>query len=98
MSVAPTWTDLPSWRVPERLASKIRGASGNKDADRIWSLGTGGFIDSPVAAGLCLRVDEPKRGVNKPEHGNVEPDVACSLDEFETNLGATRSSWVVDEP
>jgi len=90
MSVAPTWAALRSWRVPQRLASKIRGASG-PNTDRIWSLGTQSFTDAPIAAGLCLRVDGPG-------HGNVEPDAKCTLHEFETNLGATRSSWVVDEP
>jgi hypothetical protein len=90
MSVAPTWTDLPIWRVPQRLASKIRGASG-ANADRIWSLGNQRFSDAPIASGLRLRVD-------RPGHGNVEPDVTCPFNEFEMNLGATRSSWVVDEP
>lgn len=90
MSVAPTWADLPSWRVPQRLSSKIRGATG-PNADQIWSLGTQSFTDAAITADLRLRVD-------RPGHGNVEPDARCALHTFETNLGGTRPSWVVDEP
>ena len=90
MSVAPAWADLPVWRVPKRLASKIRGATGS-NADQIWRLGSAPFTDAPVGPGLRLRVD-------KPAHGNVEPDAACALTHFETALQATQASWVVDEP
>lgn len=90
MSVAPAWADLPVWRVPKRLASKIRGAAGS-NGDRIWRLGSDLFTDAPVSLGLRLRVD-------KPTHGNVEPDAACALTYFETALQATQASWVPDEP
>jgi hypothetical protein len=90
MSVAPTWYELPSWRVPRRLAPKIRGAAGS-NTDQIWRLGAAVFKDAAVGSGLCLRVDSPS-------HGNVEPSSACSLAEFEANLGTTRLDWVVDEP
>lgn len=90
MSVAPTYADLPIWRVPKRLASKIRGAKGS-NADKIWSFGIGAFRDGRFDPGLVLRVD-------RPGHGNVEPDASCSLEQYERNLAATQSAWKVDEP
>ena len=90
MSVSPSWTELPAWRVPKRLAAKIRGAAGN-DGDRVYSHGSSSFTDGHVAPGLFLRVD-------RPGHGNVEPSATCSLASFEAGLSGTRAAWIVDEP
>lgn len=90
MSVAPRLSDLPPWRVPERLGHVVEGASG-PDADRVWVLGEGGFFAGPLSQGLALRV-------TSSTHGVVEPDEQRPFPQYEAHLAATASQWTVGEP
>ncbi|MCL2724914.1 MAG: hypothetical protein FWD69_10815 [Polyangiaceae bacterium] len=90
MSVAPTLTDLPPWRVPERLGHLVEGACG-PDSDRVWVVGTGAFSNGAFAQGLTLRV-------TSKNHGNIEPDEQCPFAQYEAHLAATAMLWAVGEP
>lgn len=89
MSVAPAWRALPLHRIPRRLRHLVPWAAGN-DNDACWRMGDGPFEDSPVTAGLLLRV-EPST------HGLVEPVQRVSLSQYQAALADTRDHWVVDE-
>lgn len=90
MSVAPTLTDLPPHRVPERLGHLVEGASGY-DSDRVWVVGASAFSNGPFARGLALRV-------TSTSHGVVEPDEQRPFNQYEAHLAATASQWAVGEP
>jgi hypothetical protein len=89
MSVAPSWRDLPSHRIPRRLARLAPDAAGSND-DACWRTGEGPFGPGPVAEGLALRPD-------KPTHGLVEPSEAMSFESYQAFLEATRDEWRIDE-
>ena len=90
MSVAPTLSDLPPHRVPERLGHLVEGASGH-DSDRVWVAGTGAFSTGAFALGLALRV-------TSATHGRVEPDHRRPFKQYEAHLAATATLWTVGEP
>lgn len=90
MSVAPTLTDLPPWRVPERLGHLVEGATG-PDSDRVWVMGDGSFSTGPLSQGLTLRV-------TSKTHGLVEPDERRPFAEYEAYLAATATLWALGEP
>src|SRR5262245_5119252 len=58
MSVAPSWRELPPWRIPRRLNHLAPGAAGN-DTDACWRMGEGPFEAGVVADRLVLRPDRP---------------------------------------
>jgi hypothetical protein len=89
MSVAPSWRDLPSHRIPLHLQSIVRDACGNK-LDRCWRMGAGSFIDSPVTESLNLHCD-------RDDHGCVEPSRRMELNGLQSVLAETRDLWVIDE-
>lgn len=89
MSVAPTWRDLPPWRIPKRLIDLTPDAAG-KDEDACWRMGDGPFEDARVAELLNLRPD-------RPTHGVVEPSETMALPRFQQALAATRDCWRIDE-
>jgi hypothetical protein len=89
MSVAPTWRDLPSWRIPVRLKKFVSKASGSNQL-RCWRLGTGPFQDGEIAETLVLRVDGAK-------HGLIEPQVPMPIGAYLDRIAATRLQWVIDE-
>ncbi len=89
MSVAPSWRDLPRHRIPARLRCLLPSACG-KNEDACWRMGQGPFQHASVASGLCLRV-------TSRIHGLVEPAMAVSLDQYQSDLAATQNEWVIDE-
>jgi hypothetical protein len=90
-SVARHWRDLPPHRIPERLDDGEIGATG-PNTDRCWRTGDGGFIPGLIAKGLELVHKQ-----HDPTRGNVVPSGIVPLAQFQDDLGATRSQWVVDE-
>lgn len=89
MSVAPSWRDLPSHRIPRRLKHISPDATG-QNRDACWQMGEGKFTPAPVAEGLVLRPDGPS-------HGTVEPYLRISVKDYLHDLGATRDRWMIDE-
>ena len=89
MSVAPSWRDLPPWRIPRRLMHLVPKAFG-KNEDACWRMGDGPFKAGHVAEGLSLRLDRPK-------HGVVEPNNRMTLGAYRAALAATRDRWTIDE-
>jgi hypothetical protein len=89
MSVAPSWRQLPPWRIPKRLSALCRGASG-KNEDACYKLGAGPFERGAVSESLVLRPDAP-------DHGLVEPAAVMTLADLRVALAATRGGWQIDE-
>jgi hypothetical protein len=89
MSVAPHWTKLPPFLIPERLNKLVPRARGD-NALKCFRHGGGEFADGPVASGLAFRHTSSK-------HGLVEPAERMTLDSFQAALAATRNNWEVDE-
>jgi hypothetical protein len=90
MSVAPSWRDLPEIRIPRRLREKGVLFARGKDVDACWRLGEGRFVAGAVADGLMLRPD-------RLDHGTVEPNAVEALNQYRSDLAATRELWVIDE-
>ena len=55
-----------------------------------FALGTGAFVNGPVADGLDLVVDTPR-------HGVIAPPIPVTLSQFQADLAKTRDEWVIDE-
>lgn len=98
MSVAPTWQDLPTHRIPRRLNDKLarreKDARGS-DADSCWRMGTGPFARSSISEQLILIVDEMTEGGDP--HGNVASHQECDIETYRTALANTQDDWAVDE-
>jgi hypothetical protein len=90
LSVVSDWRLLPGFLVPEHLESEFNGASGK--GLRVFVHGSGEFSEGNVAAGLLLR-HKPRSTTS----GNVTPASLVPLGQFQQNLQATRSAWVIDE-
>jgi len=91
LSVATNWRLLPGHLIPARLSSIEPRARGSDDL-KCYRLGDGPFGPRPVANGLEL--------VLKPgssELGNVVPNAAVTVSQFQADLTATRAQWAVDE-
>ncbi|BBO34423.1 hypothetical protein [Lacipirellula parvula] len=89
MSVAPSWRELPFFLIPKRLIEHAPAARGSQSL-HCFRMGDGQFIDSPIAAGLELKVD-------KPLHGNITPEEPVTLQQFQQDLANTRGQWTIDE-
>lgn len=98
MSVAPSWRDLPSHRIPRRLRSKVgrkeKDAAGS-NADFCWAMGHGPFVEEAVTAELWLIPDAH----NPPNeiHGSVVATERMALTAFRDALAGTRGAWRIDE-
>ncbi len=89
MSVAPTWRQLPSHRIPKRLRHLCDEATGpNKTI--CFDFGDGPFTAGPFAADLLLRP-------NEPNHAFVEPARTMQLRDYEAALASTRLGWQRNE-
>jgi hypothetical protein len=53
-------------------------------------MGEGPFMNAAVTDGLDLRLD-------RPTHGNIEPNQSMALDDYRGLLAATQIHWKVDE-
>jgi hypothetical protein len=91
MSVAANWRNLLPHLIPARLSALVPRATGSGDL-KCYRLGDGPFVPGPLADGLEL---VPKPGSSNL--GNVVPSMAVSVAQFQTDLAATRTQWVVDE-
>ncbi len=89
MSVVPDWRLLRYYRIPRRLSHIVPEASG-KNTDACWRLAEIAFSNGIVAVRLQLRI-------NSPEHGTIEPVNVTSVENFQSDLAATRDQWIVDE-
>jgi hypothetical protein len=89
MSVAPSWRDLPFFRIPKRLKPIFRDAAGD-NRFCCWRLGDVQFVEGPLLDRLFLRIDTA-------QHGVVEPSVTVPLDTYISALAATRDRWIIDE-
>lgn len=89
LSVVPEWRALPFFLIPQRLISKFPRARGN-DALTCFRLAGLPFQDGPVTDRLYLRVDSVR-------HGTLQPALEIMIDEFQSQLAATRDTWVIDE-
>jgi hypothetical protein len=89
MSVSPAWRDLPISRIPRRQRSVVPGARGSNNTF-CFKTGDGPFRPGAFAAGLVLEPDSAT-------HGCVTPERLVPLQQYESDLAATRSHWQVDE-
>jgi hypothetical protein len=89
MSVAPSWRDLPYFRIPVRLRDRFPAARGPADV-HCFTMGDGPFESGPVADGLDLFLDNAT-------HGVVVPRRSVLLTEYQMALADTRDRWVIDE-
>src|SRR5208283_5864167 len=90
MSVAPTWRELPTHRIPARLRDRGAPDATGKNADACWRMGEGPFVTGPLTARLRLCV-------TSRHHGVVQPSGQMALARYEALLAATQPSWVIDE-
>jgi hypothetical protein len=91
MSVVNNWRSLPRHRVPRRLSYLVAGAVGSPQ-DRCWRHGEGSFQNGVINANLQLHL---KPGGQTG--ANVVPSAGVTPAEFQAQLAATRSGWIVDE-
>lgn len=89
LSVAPDWRLLPIFRIPKRLCDQVSGARGSNQT-YCFRFGSGPFERAPFAESLELVPDSPA-------HGCVAPARSVSLEQFESDLSATRAGWQIDE-
>jgi hypothetical protein len=89
MSVAPAWRDLELHRIRKRLGSIVPGARGSNNT-YCFAAGMGPFQQGHFAKGLELITDTPI-------HAVVAPVVVVPLAQYEADLAATRSEWLIDE-
>lgn len=97
MSVAPSVSKLPSFRLPRRYSRHNRSASGKPD-HFVWRHGEGPFALAPFAVGLQLRPDSPNPVTGDIAHGVIEPSKRMRLERYEQSLAATRDEWSIEEP
>jgi hypothetical protein len=89
MSVAPEWRKLPVHRIPERLRPLVPSARG-KNMTACYAMGEGEFVRGAVAVRLELIPD-------KPGHGVIAPTEVVPIATYQSDLGATRRFWRIDE-
>ena len=89
MSVAPSWRDLESHRIPKRLSTAAIYATGSNH-DACWRMGDGEFCDAVINSVLRLTVTDPI-------HGVVGPEVCLSKEQFRSALADTLDQWSIDE-
>lgn len=92
MSVAPSWRQLPTHRIPARLKDKVPEATGSNQC-HCWRMGEGLFLPGEMSADLRLL---PDPGVS-PRHGVVEPARDMQVPNYQGALAATREQWEIDE-
>jgi hypothetical protein len=90
LSVTKDWRQLPGHLIPEHLDDGFNGASGR--GMKVFVHGTGSFDEGVVAPGLELL---HKAGTTTA--GVVAPTATVLLAQYQHDLAATRTNWVVDE-
>lgn len=85
LSVAPSLQALGIFLVPNKYSNLLEGAVGD-DKNCVWLLRDSSFEDGPVAPKLHLTCDAPG-------HGLIEPASVMSLNDYQTALQETQSSW-----
>ena len=95
MSVNMCLCAMPPLMVPQWLADIVPGAKNTgDDGRRVWTIGHGPFVSTPINESLQLRTDP---GAKKPGHGFVEPAIPMTLSDYQGALAATQEEWFVDE-
>lgn len=89
MSVAPSWRDLETHRIPKRLQSIMPDATGS-NRDACWRMGDGEFENASVTDNLALICDSLT-------HGELQPIRSMNVDAFQQALADTRDEWEIDE-
>jgi hypothetical protein len=89
-SVSKDWRGLPGHLIPEHLDDGLNGACGR--GMRVFVHGVGSFDEGPVAVGLELLHKTPST-----DSGVVAPAVLVPLDQYQSDLAATRADWTIDE-
>ena len=90
LSVVDDWRRLPGHLIPEHLDDGLNGARGKNM--RVFVHGNGAFEEGRVAEGLWLHF---KQG--SITAGIVAPSASMALEQFQQDLAATRSQWLIDE-
>lgn len=91
MSVAANWRNLLPHLIPARLSAMVPKARGADDL-KCFRVGDGPFAPGVIANGLEL-VLKP----GETDLGNMVPSAAVTVSQFQADLAATRTQWVVDE-
>ena len=92
MSVAADWRLLQPHLIPKRLNDVCYGASGPNSLS-IYRHGEGDFEEGPVNETLSLALKD-----GSSRHANVVPVSETQIDEFLSQLAATRPHWIDEEP
>lgn len=91
MSVAANWRFLLPHLIPKRLIAIIPDAKG-RNYLACYRIGDGPFAPGPLATGLEL-----VQKAGETNLGNIVPRGVVTVAQFQADLTATRSRWVVDE-
>jgi hypothetical protein len=91
MSVNDHWRHMLGHLIPKRLRPRFPGASGS-NALSCFRHGDGAFQAEPINERLDLALKD-----HNPRGGLVVPKNAIHIDDFQRDLAATRSAWVVAE-
>ncbi len=86
MSVSPSWRTMSVFFIPKRLGHGGRGSNNRYCFRR----GSRPFQQTKFGNGLEFVPDSDS-------HGVVRPAELMPFAQFEENLAATRSDWVIDE-
>lgn len=92
LSVSDEWRKLPGFLIPEHLEDEHNGASGRGMRVFVHGGNTGAFAEGRVAAGLDLLFTH-----GSTTAGVVCPTAAVPLAQYQSDLGATRPDWVIDQ-
>ena len=92
MSVAADWRLLLPYHIPKRLKEVCYGALGPNSLS-IYRHGEGDFEEGPVNETLSLALKD-----GSSRHANVIPVSETQIDEFQSQLAATRPLWIDEEP
>lgn len=90
LSVVDDWRRLPGHLIPEHLDDGRNGAAGKNM--RVFVHGAGMFAEGIVSQDLELLLK-----IGSATAGMVAPRTTVPLSKYQTNLAATRGSWVEDE-
>ncbi len=84
MSVSPSWRSLSVFRIPKRL-----GGQGSNNT-HCFKMGAGVFEQAVIAERLELIPDSDV-------HGVIRAIQSVPLTQYEVDLGATRTRWMIEE-
>jgi hypothetical protein len=89
LSVSPGWRVINPNFIPRRLKHLVPRARGSNN-DCCFRSGEGAFVAEPFASGIELVPDSAT-------HGPLAPAAVVPLDDYQSDLAATRDTWQIDE-